>query len=266
MPPAGPLDAKVRESHRLDFKETASPNKTAEHAKDMAAFANGFGGVVLIGSKSDKGIVEHTGISREHAARIAEVYEQTAKDQCSPSPVVKAILITMPGNPHVLLAVNVAPRGRGARRSEIGEEQGRLARGGPARARGGAGDRLPSERSGPAPRVRRHRSAAAHVRPGPGTFHLERGRSTLSRGVQVHHQKHRRGRRGHGPRSLRCSFVAAPRAGIAAHAGPGRAFQDQGAAWRRLKEGIRPPAPRGRAPRLLERQATVRPAKSSSLL
>jgi hypothetical protein len=109
VPTAGPLDAQVRESHRLDFKENASPDKTAEHAKDMATFANGFGGVILIGSKVDKGIVEHVGISREHAARMAEVYEQTAKDLCSPSPVANAIIVAMPGSTSVLLAVNVDP-------------------------------------------------------------------------------------------------------------------------------------------------------------
>ncbi|WP_437767160.1 ATP-binding protein [Sorangium sp. So ce281] len=109
VPSAGPLDAKVRETHRLDFKETASPEKTAEHAKDMAAFANTFGGVILIGSRVDAGIVEHPGISRPHAARLAEVYEQAAKEMCSPSPVVNAIIITVPGNSQVLLAVNIDP-------------------------------------------------------------------------------------------------------------------------------------------------------------
>ncbi|WP_434043005.1 MULTISPECIES: AlbA family DNA-binding domain-containing protein [Sorangium] len=109
VPPAGPLDAKVRETHRLDFKETASPEKTAEHAKDMAAFANTFGGVILIGSKVEAGIVEHPGISRSHASRLAEVYEQTAKEMCSPSPVVNAIIIPAPGNFQVLLAINIDP-------------------------------------------------------------------------------------------------------------------------------------------------------------
>lgn len=109
VPPAGPLDAKIREGHRLDFKETASPEKTAEHAKDMATFANTFGGVILVGTKVDQGIVTHPGISRAHAARMAEVYEQTAKDMCAPVPVVNAIIIAMPASTNVLLAINVDP-------------------------------------------------------------------------------------------------------------------------------------------------------------
>jgi hypothetical protein len=109
VPPAGPLDAQVRGTHRLDFKETSAPDKTSEHAKDMATFANGFGGVILVGSKVSDGVLDHPGISRPHAARMAEVYEQTAKDMCSPSPVVNAIIVAMPVTANVLLAVNVDP-------------------------------------------------------------------------------------------------------------------------------------------------------------
>lgn len=109
VPKAGPLNADVREMLRLDFKETSGPDATFEHAKDMALFANGFGGVILIGSKVTDGIVEHVGIARAHAARMAEVYEQVAKDMCSPSPIVNAIIIAMPGSTSVLLAVNVDP-------------------------------------------------------------------------------------------------------------------------------------------------------------
>jgi predicted HTH transcriptional regulator len=106
VPSAGPLDFKVRESNRLDFKETASPHNPAEHAKDMATFANAFGGVVLIGTKSADGVLTHPGISRSHAARMAEVYEQAAKDLCSPPPIVCPNIVQIPDNDHVLLAVN----------------------------------------------------------------------------------------------------------------------------------------------------------------
>lgn len=123
VPPAGPLNADVRESHGLDFKENASPEKTAEHAKDMATFANTFGGVILLGTKVDQGIVSHPGISRAHAARMAEVYEQAAKDLCSPSPIVNAIIIAMPGSSDVLLAVNVDPMIEGPVGSRSGKEQ-----------------------------------------------------------------------------------------------------------------------------------------------
>ena len=109
VPRAGPLDANVRESHRLDLKETVAPDKTAEHAKDMATFANTFGGVILIGAAVDKGIVTYPGVSREHATKLAEIYEQTAKDMCSPSPVVDAIMVPIPDGSDVLLAVNVDP-------------------------------------------------------------------------------------------------------------------------------------------------------------
>ncbi|XXY48539.1 ATP-binding protein [Sorangium sp. So ce269] len=111
VPPAGPLNLTAREHHRLDFKENASPTTIWEHAKDIAALANTFGGVILIGARAKGGTLEHKGIPSAFASELKEVYEQAAQDHCSPPAIVDAIPIPIPTLPGdlVLLAVNVEP-------------------------------------------------------------------------------------------------------------------------------------------------------------
>ena len=111
VPPPGPFNLNAREGEQFDFKKTASPKDRAEQAKDMAAFANVFGGVILIGADLRAGVVTHPGISHAHAHQLADAYEQAAKDLCVPVPRVAAISIPLPSAPATLtiLAINIDP-------------------------------------------------------------------------------------------------------------------------------------------------------------
>jgi hypothetical protein len=61
LPQEGGLNERARERRDIDFKTYVPPESMAEHAKDVAAFANGLGGVLLIGAdiKDDKLVYPH---------------------------------------------------------------------------------------------------------------------------------------------------------------------------------------------------------------
>lgn len=116
LPPPGPIDAVSRERHDLDFKEAADPQRTLEHAKDVAAFANTLGGVILVGATLDNGVVSYPGVSMtnpnpklcQQPDRVVESFEQAAKNHCAPRPSIDAVVITR-SNGTKIVAVNVDP-------------------------------------------------------------------------------------------------------------------------------------------------------------
>jgi predicted HTH transcriptional regulator len=58
LPPAGPLNNRSREKSDLDFKTFVEQAKSWENAKDVAAFANALGGVLLIGADDSTGLLD----------------------------------------------------------------------------------------------------------------------------------------------------------------------------------------------------------------
>lgn len=104
LPPAGPLNDRAREKSDLDFKAFADKAKMWEHAKDIAAFANALGGVLLIGADDSTGQLVYPGIAGQTVNEIKATYEGAAQ-LCSPSPVVDVVPIPEKN----LVAVNVEP-------------------------------------------------------------------------------------------------------------------------------------------------------------
>jgi hypothetical protein len=110
LPPAGALNARAREKQDLDFNTFADSGKMWEHAKDVAAFANSLGGVLLIGADNttDPTVLGYPGLaSTQTVADVATIYEK-AGVMCSPAQNVDVVPIKGPGNVD-LVAVNVDP-------------------------------------------------------------------------------------------------------------------------------------------------------------
>lgn len=109
LPQAGPLNSRAREKQDLDFKTFADKREMWEHAKDIAAFANSLGGVLLIGAddKSDRTVLKYPGVVRQTVAEVKDIYED-AGAMCSPPQNVDVVPIKGPGNVD-LVAVNVDP-------------------------------------------------------------------------------------------------------------------------------------------------------------
>lgn len=104
LPPVGPLNDRAREKVDLDFKTFADPVKSWEHAKDIAAFSNALGGVLLVGADDSTGQLTYPGVAGQTVKDIQAIYEGAAQ-LCSPSPVVDVIPIPESG----VVAVNVEP-------------------------------------------------------------------------------------------------------------------------------------------------------------
>jgi len=104
LPPEGPFNDRAREKSDLDFKTFADPAKSWEHAKDIAAFANALGGVLLVGADDKTGNLVYPGIAGQTVNEIKAIYEGAAQ-LCSPSPIVDVVPIPEKN----LVAVNVEP-------------------------------------------------------------------------------------------------------------------------------------------------------------
>lgn len=109
LPASGALDVRAREKQDLDFKSYADSKKMWEHAKDIAAFANALGGVVLVGAdnESDPTVLKYPGVSGQTTAQVVAIYEHAAA-MCSPPQSVDAVPIKGSGGVD-LVAVNVDP-------------------------------------------------------------------------------------------------------------------------------------------------------------
>jgi hypothetical protein len=98
----------------LEFKREQSPSAHAEMAKDIAAFANAFGGTILIGTTREQGAIRHRGITGAVAQELKESYEQVAKDWCRPTPALRPVLIPLRDATSFVVAVNVEAHVAGA--------------------------------------------------------------------------------------------------------------------------------------------------------
>ena len=110
LPPPGALNARAREKQDLEFKTFADAGKMWEHAKDIAAFANALGGVLLIGADNttDPTVLAYPGLApTQTVAGVASIYEK-AGAMCSPAQNVDVVPMQGPGGVD-LVAVNVDP-------------------------------------------------------------------------------------------------------------------------------------------------------------
>lgn len=107
LPPAGPPTDRSREKADLDFKSFADERQPWEHAKDIAAFANALGGVLLIGADDTSGDLLYPGLRGQTVAQVKSIYEGAAK-MCSPTATVDVVPIEHPSGV-VVVAVNVDP-------------------------------------------------------------------------------------------------------------------------------------------------------------
>jgi hypothetical protein len=109
LPPLGA----GRESGTFDFKGSVDPAKKRELAKDVAAFANATGGVVLVGAVEDP----ETGRLREYAPMpeafaesVKAAYDLAVANLCRPQPVIDAVRVKAPSPfDGFVVAVNVNP-------------------------------------------------------------------------------------------------------------------------------------------------------------
>jgi schlafen family protein len=100
----------VREGYAIDFKETVDPENRAEHAKDVAAFTNAYGGTIIVGAIERPDGVDYAGVPVDHGARVARGYELAVRDWLSPRPVVLVRELVCPTDSgRVVVAANVEP-------------------------------------------------------------------------------------------------------------------------------------------------------------
>jgi hypothetical protein len=99
------------ESWQLDFKMFVNPAEWWELAKDIAAFANYLGGVILVGVEElPSGMPQLCGIGAQDAEALKGAYEMAARDKCLPRPLVTMTILNVPElDGRCLLAVNVEP-------------------------------------------------------------------------------------------------------------------------------------------------------------
>jgi hypothetical protein len=99
------------ETYELDFKKFVDPKEWWELAKDIAAFANYIGGVILVGAaENSSGTADLSGIPAVTAQDTKDAYEKAARDKCLPRPLVTVwILEPAEISGRCVLAVNVEP-------------------------------------------------------------------------------------------------------------------------------------------------------------
>jgi hypothetical protein len=100
------------EGPTIDYKGDADPAEWWELAKDIAAFANHLGGVIIVGAYEPNGLPSIRGLPPEKASALANAYENVAKERCRPSPLVTCEKIPWSDGREVL-AVNVQAHASG---------------------------------------------------------------------------------------------------------------------------------------------------------
>jgi len=101
--------AQARETYELDFK-AAHHNDSDEQAKDIAAFANCLGGVILVGVAERADGFDRTMLPIQEARLAARSYEDAARDLLAPRPNVDAVVLSNPADStRSIVAVNVDP-------------------------------------------------------------------------------------------------------------------------------------------------------------
>jgi hypothetical protein len=103
LPPPG----RTNERFYVDFK--AEPTADAfENAKDVASFANGDGGTILIGAKgSGEFLANYKPLDQKTASDAQRAIDQAVRDRCAPVPLFDVTPIEKDGG--FVLAVNVWP-------------------------------------------------------------------------------------------------------------------------------------------------------------
>ena len=102
-----PLNTSYEREH-LDFKVRVDGQRTYEMAKDVAAFANRFGGVILVGARDqDDRLVDYVPLKRSEVDEARKSFISAVKERCIPPPRLDPVVIEVPGG--FLLAVNVWP-------------------------------------------------------------------------------------------------------------------------------------------------------------
>lgn len=109
LPAAGELNARSREKSDIDFKMWADPKDGPCHAKDIAAFANALGGVLIVGASDKSGQLRYPGLPDKQSPKSAiEVFEKAGAEMCSPQTQVNAVPITLASG-KTIVAVNIDP-------------------------------------------------------------------------------------------------------------------------------------------------------------
>lgn len=102
LPPLGTS----RERLAMDFKREVNPAKHFEMAKDVAAFANSAGGVILVGAEEEENrLARYSPMAEARADLVRAAYSQAVTTRCSPVPICEAAVVLIPGG--ALVAVSV---------------------------------------------------------------------------------------------------------------------------------------------------------------
>jgi hypothetical protein len=103
-----PAVGTVYEREHLDFKVRVQGTRTYELAKDVAAFANNTGGVILVGAEEkDDRLVRYVPMPQPEADSARRAFDAAVRDRCVPPPPTELEVIAHAGG--FLLAVNVRP-------------------------------------------------------------------------------------------------------------------------------------------------------------
>jgi hypothetical protein len=98
------------ETWELDFKGSAKHEEWWELAKDVAAFANYLGGVILVGVAEESNGARLIGLPPAVGSALKEAYEKAARDKCLPRPLLTVVVLEPPEVlGQCVLAVNVEP-------------------------------------------------------------------------------------------------------------------------------------------------------------
>lgn len=99
-----------RESGTFDFKGAANPADKRELAKDVAAFANALGGVVLVGAVEHEELgtlQKYSPMTAAFAESLKAAYETAVAEFCRPQPVLEVLRIQARSSPRYVVAANV---------------------------------------------------------------------------------------------------------------------------------------------------------------
>jgi hypothetical protein len=104
-------EAYLTERQWFDLKETYAPEKLAEMAKDVAAFANALGGAIIVGATEGPTEPDYSApLAAKYADDRALDIDKAVRDYCRPSPTAHVRTIPSPdAQGKVVLVVNVEP-------------------------------------------------------------------------------------------------------------------------------------------------------------
>lgn len=112
LPVVGAPDAV--EGHTLDFKEwhDGITFRELEVAKDVAAFANASGGVLIYGATAiAMRLAKYEGKSPVEAEAWCKRVDELVRERCSPPPIIEPRVVVSPDGSSSLVVVNVNPAG-----------------------------------------------------------------------------------------------------------------------------------------------------------